>query len=76
MTCGNCGNDGSEQFFAHVSDQRVYCIVRYCSNTKGEGRFDGPVCSPCANALRGEREPPAASRILKSIWPYRGLEEA
>lgn len=45
------------------------CLVRYCPNRQGEGRFEGPICRPCAKALRGEPAPFAASRILAAIWP-------
>ncbi len=50
------------------------CIVKYCPNIWEEGRFEGPVCSPCATALRGMASPIAASRILAAIWPFKGLE--
>jgi hypothetical protein len=79
MTCGNCGDDGSEAFFSHMGDQRQRllgpkkCLVKYCPNTSDQGHFIGELCTPCAKALLGERSDPSATRILASIWPYKGL---
>lgn len=50
------------------------CQVRLCPNTSEEGRFDGNLCAPCAEALKGSDGllSPAARRILASLIPAFG----
>jgi len=32
--------------------ERIKCIVKDCGNHTNEGSFDGPLCFPCAQAVR------------------------
>ena len=32
--------------------ERIKCIVKDCGNHTNEGNFDGPLCFPCAQAVR------------------------
>ena len=43
------------------------CIVKYCSNRRSGGTFEGPICVPCITALGGGTSTASAKRILKSI---------
>ena len=53
------------------------CIVPGCINREGEGRFEGPLCSPCAEGLRsnGTHEHDAASKIIAAALRGRELED-
>jgi hypothetical protein len=42
------------------------CLVRHCPNTADQGEFFGPVCRPCADAIKGSGQGPAAHRLLRS----------
>ena len=46
------------------------CLVEQCPNHSDEGEFLGPVCSPCAKALKGEPSPAASKRIVLSVMAY------
>lgn len=45
----------------------VRCIVPGCTNREGEGGFEGPICSPCAEGLRtqGAHRHDTASKLLR-----------
>lgn len=47
----------------------VKCIVRLCPNDDKDGQFTGPICAPCAYALRGYETltTSAAKRILATL---------
>ena len=45
----------------------VKCLVKECPNTQEGDTFEGPICSPCAAALRGENSNPSASRIRDGL---------
>lgn len=44
------------------------CIVRTCPNDSKDGRMEGPICGPCAGALKGQDSgnTPAVRRIVAS----------
>lgn len=43
------------------------CIVFLCPNTSDQGKFEGPLCTPCADSLRGQYSPDARWRIIYSV---------
>lgn len=43
------------------------CAVRLCPNKREEGQFDGPICVPCLEALRGRGVAAVETRILRTI---------
>ena len=45
------------------------CIVRLCPNDTNDGRFLGPICVPCSEALKGE------AKLLSPAW-YRVVASA
>lgn len=53
------------------------CIVPGCTNREGEGRFEGPLCSPCAIGFRsnGKHEHDAASKLIAKAARLAELEE-
>lgn len=66
-------------FFVKPAAGGVKCLVKACSNYESEGVFDGSVCAPCGQVLRGAaRHPsPAQRRIIASIFliTRKDLEE-
>ena len=43
------------------------CIVRTCPNDSKDGHMEGPICSPCASALKGDGQKAAINRIVASV---------
>lgn len=43
------------------------CAVIWCRNRRDEGAFDGPICVPCLEALRGDHSPISTNRILVTL---------
>jgi len=43
------------------------CIVRACPNYSEDGTFQGPICSPCADAVQGYFSPVSVRRIVTSM---------
>jgi len=59
--------DATLQYLATKKPAPVKCIVKICPNHSDEGTFVGPLCAPCAEALRGNRSPASARRIYTSL---------
>lgn len=60
--------DGRDAVRRVVPD--LACIVMSCTNRSNEGKFDGPICMPCADVLRGRSSASGvavAVRILESV---------
>lgn len=51
------------------------CIVKTCPNDSDDGDFVGPICEPCAEAIRGGGSWPAGFRVIASVisGPWAGV---
>lgn len=58
--------------------ERPKCLFPDCTNREGEGRFEGPICAPCAIGLRtnGAHGTDGASRLIKAAADGVALREA
>jgi len=53
---------------------RRKCLVALCPNWSNEGKFEGPICMPCAEVLRGHRDGDPFKHIALRIHVSVGLE--
>ena len=60
---------GAKLYTAPPEQEPVACIVKGCSNHRGEGRFIGALCSPCHTFITtGEGKYSQAYRNSKREW--------
>lgn len=87
--CERCGGSGEVDSGApgphddflkvpcECTERPPKCLFPDCTNREGEGRFEGPLCVPCAMGLRtnGGHGTDGASRLIKAAARGFKLEE-